>query len=67
MDIGLALRVALARRNKTQAWLAEQLGTSEGYISNMKRGTMPSVERMQAVAGLLGFKLSEFVALGEEE
>lgn len=67
MNITLSISIALAKRQRTQSWLAEQLGTSPSYVSAIKKGQTPSIERLQVIANILGMKLSEFIALGEEE
>ncbi len=68
MNIKLSLSIALAKRQKTQAWLADELNTSMSYISNVKNGSIsPSIERLQSICKALDMKVSEFVALGEDE
>ena len=45
------IRVALAERNKTNRWLAEQMGKSEITISRLVQNkTQPSLEQLLQVA-----------------
>ena len=48
------IRVALAERNKTNRWLAEQMGKSEITISRwVQNKTQPSLEQLLQVAQIL--------------
>ena len=37
-DFGLEVRTALLRQGKSLTWLAEQLGCSTGFLSDMLKG-----------------------------
>ena len=51
------IRVALAERNKTNRWLAEQMGKSEITISRLVQNkTQPSLEQLLQVAQILSVR-----------
>ena len=48
------IRIALAERNKTNRWLAEQMGKSENTISRWcSNKSQPSIAQLQEIANLL--------------
>lgn len=66
MDLAASIRVGLAYRGKTQSWLAGELGTHRSYVNKMTKGTVrPGMNQAERIAGILGYSLSEFIALGE--
>ena len=67
INLDKSFSVALAMRGMTKKQLAEDMGVSKGLITNTanKRGSM-SVYKLDDAAALLGFKFSEFIALGED-
>ena len=66
MDIGLSIRISLANVNKSRTWLAEEMGVTRGYISNMANGkTVPGGRTIATLAAIFGMSSSEFIALGE--
>ena len=56
------LRVVLAERNKTNRWLAEQLGKSEITISRwVQNRKQPSLEQLVEVAKVLSVSPKELI------
>jgi hypothetical protein len=66
MNLKRSTRVALARIDKTQAWLAQASGISKPTISVMCSTNRTSSNSLAAIAEALGMTVSEFVAIGEE-
>lgn len=70
MDTALALRVILAKKRKSQAWLARETGLTRSYISNLCNPEMkcrPSFDAAERFSAALEVPLSEFIRGGEEE
>lgn len=66
MDLATSIRVALAYRGKTQSWLARQMGCHRSYVNKLTKGTVkPGFKKAEEIAGILGYSVSEFIALGE--
>lgn len=66
MDIGKAVRVALAERDKTRTWLAGEMGVTRAYISAITKGKCSvSISKANQIADIFGLTLSDFVKLGE--
>ena len=56
------IRVALAERNKTNRWLAEQMGKSEITISRwVQNKTQPSLEQLLQVAQILSVSPKDLI------
>lgn len=56
------LKVALAEKNKTNRWLAEQLGKSEVTISRWcTNDVQPSMETLLQIATLLSIDIKELI------
>jgi transcriptional regulator with XRE-family HTH domain len=67
MNIGDSLKVALARHDKPQSWLSEQMGCTQSYISRVMNGRANvSVRRAYQIAAIFGMNGAEFIALGDE-
>jgi plasmid maintenance system antidote protein VapI len=67
MYIGSALKVALAKQDKSQNWLADEMGVVQSYVSHM--ATNKANVRLQTayrVARALGMEFADFMALGDE-
>lgn len=65
MDLGLSLKIALARKKMTQTELANDLGVSRQIVTRwVITGNMPK-SKMAELAEYFEMKPSEFVALGE--
>ena len=67
LDIGRAIRVAMAERNIKPGWVAEQLGVSPPMVSRLRAGKIAKSTTIARVAAVLGMRPSELVALGEVE
>jgi transcriptional regulator with XRE-family HTH domain len=66
MSLGKSIRLALVYKNRTATEVAKNINKSESYLSlimNDKRN--PSIEVVTMIAGELGYKTSELIALGE--
>ncbi len=62
------IRVALAERNKTNRWLAEQMGKSEITISRwVQNKTQPSLEQLLQVAQILSVSPKDLINEVESE
>ena len=66
MDLGKSIKIALINKEMSQSELAERLQVSEQYISNLATGSrFPGRNQIERLADVLGYKVSEFIALGE--
>lgn len=65
--IGRRMREARELRHRSLAWLSDKTGVTEGYLSRIERGQIPTpgLQTMGAVARALGMTLAELV--GEKE
>lgn len=62
------IRIALAERNKTNRWLAEQMGKSEITISRwVQNKTQPSLEQLLHVAQILSISPKDLINELESE
>lgn len=67
MNIAASIRVALAYRGKSQSWLANEMGVSKSYINRLAKGRIrPGLRQVEKIAEVLGYTISELIALGEE-
>ena len=67
MNVALSMKVALTKRDMTQAVLAERLKSSPSYISALAKGkAAPSEDMLKRMCEVLDMKVSEFIALGED-
>jgi DNA-binding Xre family transcriptional regulator len=66
MDVSKSLRVALAMRGMKQVELARKMGMSEGWVRHLAARKSANTNTVTRVAKALDFKVSEFMALGEE-
>lgn len=68
MNIGRSLKIALAVRGKTQGDLALDLDCAQSNISYwVNRKSNINLTTVERLASGLGYKVSEFIALGEEK
>ena len=68
MNISKSMKVALANRNIKRKDLDAKLGFITGVTSKITCGEyFPSISKLALIASVLGYKLSEFIALGEIE
>ena len=62
------LKVVLAEKNKTNKWLAEQLGRDRATISKwVTNYAQPSLEAMIQIAQCLGVGIEELVRMPEPQ
>lgn len=67
MNLAKSLKFALIAQGMTQTKLAEKVGSSPAYISNLATGRSNlQGEMLKKVAAAFGMKVSEFVKLGED-
>ena len=67
MNVSKAIRVALAMKEMNQKQLAERLGVHEPAVSQMVNRASITTGKLKQVADVLGMKVSELVALGEDK
>ncbi|MEE8209079.1 MAG: helix-turn-helix transcriptional regulator [Nitrosomonadaceae bacterium] len=66
MNIGVAIRVALAKRNKSQTWLANEVDVTRPFLSNLcNNNKAPSIGMLRKIACALGMPVSELIKGGE--
>ena len=66
MDTLNRLRQLLAERQWTEYRLAKESGLSDSTIKNIfKRGSLPSIDTLEAICRAFGITLSQFFAEGE--
>jgi plasmid maintenance system antidote protein VapI len=65
MNIGICIKIALAKSQKDTTWLANQLGVSQTRAGNIVRATNVNSDTINKLAAVFGMKPSEFIALGE--
>ena len=65
MDLQKSFRMALAERDITKAELARSMGCTRAYIGSIAKGGSMSVRKLQDVCDVLGYKVHEFIKLGE--
>ena len=60
-----AIRRILARKNMSQNWLAQRIGTSSGYMSQLMAGRRhPSPQMRQKILGVLqGYEFDDLFTL----
>lgn len=67
MNFGRSVKIALINRGHSQKWLAGQLGVTDSHVSALCCGhKRPGWGKAQRIADLLGYRLSELIALGED-
>ena len=67
VNISKSIRVALAMKEMNQKQLAERLGMYESAVSHMVNRASITTGKLKQVAAVLGMKVSELVALGEDK
>ena len=65
INLKKSLKVTLASKGMKQKDLAELMGCTVAYISNVGSKGDISVSKLQAICDKLEIKASEFIALGE--
>lgn len=66
MNVGKSLKMALAKKEMSQAKLAKIYGCRPLWISKLANRRQAEGETIEKLAACLGMKVSEFVALGED-
>jgi len=63
------IRRILARKNKSQNWLADRIGTSSGYMSQLMNGSRHPSPKMREVIlkNLKDYEFDDLFFLPEEE
>ena len=60
--VGRNIRAELVRSNRSQAWLAEQIGITQGQVSGRLSGKIPvRVDEVVAIAGYLDVPLTDLL------
>ena len=67
MNLGKAVKVALAMKGVRQVDLAAKMGKHHVYISRLCNQEFIGMEALQNIAEALDMKVSELVALGEDK
>jgi hypothetical protein len=63
---GLCLRVALAKKGRSQNWLHKETGKSREFINNIcKEKRCPSVRTINTFCSALDMCMSDFIKGGE--
>lgn len=66
MNVGVSIKVALAKRGMTQVQLATKVNRSTVWINKLAAGTSADGKTISMLAEALDMKVSDFIALGEE-
>jgi len=66
MDLQKSFRIALATRGINKQELAAKMNCTGAYITQITKGGSMSVSKLQDICGELGYKVWEFIKLGEE-
>jgi len=66
MNLEKSFNVALAMRGKKQSDLAKEMKVTNSYINQICKNGSLSIRKLDEVSGLLGFKLWEFIKLGDD-
>lgn len=67
MNIGRSIKVALAKRDMKQAELANLMGCSAAYVNKICKSKESGIGTIQKLSDFFGMRVSEFIALGEDE
>jgi transcriptional regulator with XRE-family HTH domain len=66
MNLEKSFRIALATKGMTKQDLAAQMKCTGAYITQITKGGSMSVSKLQDVCSELGYKVWEFIKLGED-
>ena len=66
MNLEKSFRIALATKGMNKQDLATQMKCTGAYITQITKGGSMSVSKLQDVCSELGYKVWEFIKLGEE-
>lgn len=67
MDISKSTRIGLAKLDKKQTWLADELDVTTAYVSKICKdnGYTPSTGMIESLASVFSVEVSEFISWGE--
>lgn len=66
MNLEKSFRIALATKGMSKQDLAKQMNCTGAYITQITKGGSMSVSKLQDVCSELGYKVWEFIKLGED-
>ena len=68
MNIAKSIKLALIHTDMEQKELARRMGVTKQFVSGLSTGSRPaSINMVKRLAEALEYKVSDFIALGEEE
>lgn len=67
MHVGRSVKVALAKQNRSQQWLADKLGISRTRTSTIANSEDAGSPLLRRLADAFNMSVSEFIALGEDQ
>lgn len=67
MNVGMSIKIALAKRGMTQVQLATKVQRSTVWINKLACSNSADGKTINMLAKALGMKSSEFIALGEDD
>lgn len=66
MNLGKSIKIALAKAEKDQSWLAQELNLPQQEISRfINQSQTKRLKAIGQMADVFDMKVSEFIALGE--
>ena len=65
MNLRKSIKVALAKADKDQKWLADTIGIAPAHVSVIIKRNSANTKTLESVADAFGMKVSELIALGE--
>lgn len=65
MNIGISIKVALAKKDMKKSDLARHMGWSDQYVHKICKSTEIGMGSVLKLSEYFGLKVSEFIALGE--
>lgn len=66
MNVGKSLKVAIAKRGTSQTELAKKMGVHLQWVNKLANSESAAQATIVSLAKALDYKVSEFVALGED-
>ena len=67
MNLEKSFNIALASRDMKKKDLALQMKVTPSYITQVTKDGRLSVAKLQELSGALGYKVWEFIKLGEDQ
>jgi len=65
MNIGVSIKIALAKNGKKIPWLAAELDVKRQTVNNWSNQTSVGGDNIEKLASVFNMTASEFIALGE--